>query len=168
MDDLYIKLLNLSLYNVCIQKSSNLRDVINERSLNWFDLRNDRDKLFSFGSGPSSCVGERMMWLVLKFVAPLLVKTFVWEHRTDFPPDIKYLPVARPRKLEPMILRKRNWNHVTNKRSNYFDNYSVHPITGRPNSEHSHFRMLFASNIWIDKNHVINPTILKLVICTLW
>jgi cytochrome P450 len=63
--------------------------------------------VFTFGSGPTSCVGERMMWSVLKFVAPILVKNFVWENRETFPPEIKYLPVARPKKLEPIIFRKR-------------------------------------------------------------
>jgi hypothetical protein len=47
------------------------------------------------------------MWSVLKLVAPIFVKTFVWNHRTDFPPEIKYLPVSRPKQLDPVILRKR-------------------------------------------------------------
>ena len=85
----------------------------------------DRDKMFGFGAGPHSCVGERIMWKVLVQVGSQMMKRYTWT-LTDpsqtssssqdlsqlpetFVPelDMKYLPVSRPRILEPILLEER-------------------------------------------------------------
>ena len=38
----------------------------------------DKDKMFGFGSGPHSCVGERIMWKVLVQVGSEMIKRYTW------------------------------------------------------------------------------------------
>jgi cytochrome P450 len=67
----------------------------------------DQDKIFGFGSGPHRCVGENLMWDVMKFVGHKFVQTFTWDHMDNvMERNIKCLPVLRPRHLSPIILRK--------------------------------------------------------------
>ena len=85
----------------------------------------DRDKMFGFGSGPHSCVGERIMWKVLVQVGSEMIKRYKWtlpdpnlassasQDQSQLPEtfvpelDMKYLPVSRPRVLEPILLEER-------------------------------------------------------------
>ena len=85
----------------------------------------DRDKMFGFGSGPHSCVGERIMWKVLVQVGSEMIKRYTWtltdpilasstsQDQSQLPEtfvpelDMKYLPVSRPRILEPILLEER-------------------------------------------------------------
>lgn len=75
--------------------------------------KGDKDKVFGFGAGPHKCVGETLMWNVMKYVGKEFVKHFEWKHMQGFPQAIKYLPVARPRDPEPVILKRRTNNTST-------------------------------------------------------
>ena len=70
--------------------------------------KEDKAKIYAFGAGLHSCVGERLMWIVMKTLTSKFVKNFIWDFNPDFPQDtpIKYLPVSRPKKLTPLILRR--------------------------------------------------------------
>ena len=81
--------------------------------------------MLGFGSGPHCCVGEQVMWDVMIHVSKEMVRRYTWDlpnHTTTssetsennslaamFPElDMKYLPVSRPRTLEPILIRERN------------------------------------------------------------
>ena len=68
--------------------------------------KNDRDKMFGFGSGPHACIGRKLMWDVLLTVGRKFIEKFDWDH-PQYPPEVKSLPVSRPRYLQPVQLRKR-------------------------------------------------------------
>ena len=94
---------------------------------------NDKDKMFGFGSGPHACVGERIMWDVMIHVGKEMIRRYKWtlpnprvstnltsppsSSKTEnedsiletFVPelDMKYLPVSRPRILEPLLIEQR-------------------------------------------------------------
>ena len=81
--------------------------------------------MFGFGSGPHSCVGERIMWKVLIQVGSEMIRRYTWnlpephlssnssDDQTQIPDtfvpelDMKYLPVSRPRILEPILIQQR-------------------------------------------------------------
>ena len=81
--------------------------------------------MFGFGSGPHSCVGERIMWKVLIQVGSEMIRRYSWnlpephissdssDDQTQIPDtfvpelDMKYLPVSRPRILEPILIEQR-------------------------------------------------------------
>ena len=81
--------------------------------------------MFGFGSGPHSCVGERIMWKVLIQVGSEMIRRYTWnltephlssnssDDQTQIPDtfvpelDMKYLPVSRPRILEPILIEER-------------------------------------------------------------
>ena len=81
--------------------------------------------MFGFGSGPHSCVGERIMWKVLIQVGSEMIRRYTWslpephlssnssDDQTQIPDtfvpelDMKYLPVSRPRILEPILIEQR-------------------------------------------------------------
>ena len=67
-----------------------------------------RDRVFGFGAGPHRCPGENLMFNVMKHLLTMIVKTFEWDrsHCKCEDRNIKYLPVLRPRELQPIILRK--------------------------------------------------------------
>ncbi len=71
--------------------------------------RDDRDKLFCFGAGVHGCVGERFMWRFLLEVAGHFIRSFTWDTSGLEASNrkMKYLPVARPAVLEPLVLRRR-------------------------------------------------------------
>ena len=92
----------------------------------WDNENNEyKDKMFGFGSGPHSCVGERIMWKVLIQVGSEMIKRYTWnlpdpksassstQDSSQLPEtfvpelDMKYLPVSRPRILEPILLEER-------------------------------------------------------------
>ena len=82
--------------------------------------------MFGFGSGPHACVGERIMWDVMVHVGREMVRRYAWDLPTpdssnssstvenDLPEtfvpelDMKYLPVSRPRVLEPLLIKQRS------------------------------------------------------------
>ena len=94
---------------------------------------NDQDNMFGFGSGPHACVGERIMWDVMIHVGKEMIRRYTWTlpdpsvstnltsspspSKTEneasiletFVPelDMKYLPVSRPRILEPLLIEQR-------------------------------------------------------------
>ena len=85
---------------------------------------NDKDKMFGFGSGAHTCVGERIMWDVMIHVGKEMIRRYTWnlpdpESSTSsivqndlsetFVPelDMKYLPVSRPRILKPLLIEER-------------------------------------------------------------
>ena len=81
--------------------------------------------MFGFGSGPHACVGERIMWDVMIHVGREMIRRYTWdlpnpdssasssivenELPGTFVPelDMKYLPVSRPRILEPLLIEER-------------------------------------------------------------
>jgi hypothetical protein len=81
--------------------------------------------MFGFGSGPHACVGERVMWDVLIHVGGEMIRRYTWDlpdpnnslassieenkvPETFVPElDMKYLPVSRPRILEPLLIEER-------------------------------------------------------------
>ena len=70
--------------------------------------KEDRDKIFGFGSGLHKCIGEQFMWRYLVTVAKTFVKSFNWDkEKLDGTRKIKYLPVSRPAELLPIKLSRR-------------------------------------------------------------
>ena len=80
--------------------------------------------MFGFGSGPHACVGERIMWDVMVHVGKEMIQRYTWDLpnpdtstlpivENDLPEtfvpelDMKYLPVSRPRILEPLLIEER-------------------------------------------------------------
>jgi len=69
----------------------------------------DIDKLYTFGAGIHSCLGERFMWQFMTKAAKALVKTFTWdfEEGKGSERNLKYVPVLRPREPTKVLLRQR-------------------------------------------------------------
>ncbi|XP_060586109.1 putative cytochrome P450 120 [Ruditapes philippinarum] len=59
--------------------------------------KNDRDKLFCFGSGPRSCLGQKLVWTLIKTVIKELMTNFKFTLEPGQDLEHKWLPVSRPK-----------------------------------------------------------------------
>lgn len=64
-----------------------------ERWLN--SNKNDRDKLFCFGSGPRCCLGQNLVWSIIKTVISKMLSAYKFKLLPDQDLTHKWLPVSR-------------------------------------------------------------------------
>ena len=67
----------------------------------------DRPKNLGFSTGPHDCIGRHLAMACIRQMASFLLEHFVLEEPTDltFPPEVKQLPVLRPKKPHMFTVR---------------------------------------------------------------
>lgn len=68
----------------------------------------DRDKLFFFGGGSRSCVGQSLANRILTEIMTTFLKQFDFRFISDTCLEYKWLPVCRPKVKAKVLLTKRN------------------------------------------------------------
>ena len=71
--------------------------------------KDDRDKLYAFGAGLHSCVGEKLIWKYFMHVARRFTKEYTWdaEQFAGREKKMKYVPISRPVDQEPVAISPR-------------------------------------------------------------
>ncbi|KAH3707594.1 putative cytochrome P450 120 isoform X1 [Dreissena polymorpha] len=59
--------------------------------------KNDQDKLFTLGAGPRQCIGEQLVWTIIKTVINELLRDYTVKLLPDQDLAYKWLPVSRPK-----------------------------------------------------------------------
>ncbi|XP_048744435.1 putative cytochrome P450 120 [Ostrea edulis] len=57
----------------------------------------DKDRIFCFGAGPRGCVGQRLVWNILKTIVRELLRRYSIKVKDDQDLSHKWLPVTRPK-----------------------------------------------------------------------
>jgi len=63
----------------------------------------DRSKHLGFGTGIHGCIGRHLTWCCLKDIIRYMLENFIMTFPEKFPPDLKVLPILRPK--EPHCFR---------------------------------------------------------------
>lgn len=66
----------------------------------------DRDRVWTFGSGPRMCVGDKFIHKILKLLAKQLLQSYEWELVPSQDLTYKWLPVARPKNDIQVVFKK--------------------------------------------------------------
>lgn len=66
----------------------------------------DKNRLYGFGSGPHGCIGRTFTWTMMMECIKHLVKHFRFDPPSLFPPEVKHLPVLRPKQPHLFILTR--------------------------------------------------------------
>lgn len=66
----------------------------------------DKDRVWTFGSGPRMCVGHKFIHKIIKLLAKHLLQSFEWELVPNQDLTYKWLPVSRPKNDIQLIFTK--------------------------------------------------------------
>ncbi|XP_013417442.1 uncharacterized protein LOC106178695 [Lingula anatina] len=82
-------------------------DPDNFRPDRWSNSSLSKDSLFCFGGGARDCVGQHIMWNMLRTICTSLISQFTWELEEGQCLEYKWLPVSRPKdKVKAKFTRK--------------------------------------------------------------
>ncbi|KAL9983481.1 hypothetical protein ACROYT_G005661 [Oculina patagonica] len=66
----------------------------------------DRDRVWTFGSGPRMCIGHKFIHKIIKLIARHLLQSFEWELVPEQDLTYKWLPVSRPKNDVQVVFTK--------------------------------------------------------------
>lgn len=66
----------------------------------------DRDRVWTFGSGPRMCVGHKFIHKIIKLLAKHLLQSFEWKLVPEQDLTYKWLPVSRPKNDVQVVFTK--------------------------------------------------------------
>lgn len=66
----------------------------------------DRERVWTFGSGPRMCIGHKFIHKIIKFLAKHLLQSYEWELVPNQDLTYKWLPVSRPKNDVQVVFTK--------------------------------------------------------------